>query len=77
MAVKEECILKFGIGIGLTAVAALVYTTSYRPSLEYCSHVRGCAPKHSLRLLNSIQNRAIILIDAPNLTKDLHSLEEG
>nr|CAI5822134.1 unnamed protein product [Callosobruchus analis] len=46
-----------------------------RPSLEYCSHVWGCAPKHSLKLLNSIQNRAVKLIDTDNLTKDLHSLE--
>ncbi|VEN62601.1 unnamed protein product [Callosobruchus maculatus] len=44
-------------------------------SLEYCSHVWGCAPKHSLKLLDTIQKRAIRLIDTPNLTKDLHSLE--
>ena len=53
----------------------LLYKAQIRPSLEYCSHVWGCAPKHSLKLLDSIQKRAIRLIDAPNLTKDLHSLE--
>ena len=29
------------------------------PSLEYCSHVRGCAPKSSVRLLNKVQSKAI------------------
>nr|CAI5851059.1 unnamed protein product [Callosobruchus analis] len=52
----------------------LLYKAQIRPSLEYCSHVWDCAPKYSLKLLDSIQNRAIRLIDAPNLTKDLHSL---
>nr|CAI5854430.1 unnamed protein product [Callosobruchus analis] len=49
----------------------LLYKAQIRPSLEYCSHVWGCAPKHSLKLLDSIQNRAVRLL----LTKDLHSLE--
>nr|CAI5845523.1 unnamed protein product [Callosobruchus analis] len=53
----------------------LLYRAQIRPSLEYCSHVWGCAPKHSLKLLDSIQNRAVKLIDTDNLTKDLHSLE--
>nr|CAI5865543.1 unnamed protein product [Callosobruchus analis] len=53
----------------------LLYKAQIRPSLEYCSHVWGCAPKHSLKLLDSIQNRAVKLIDTDNLTKDLHSLE--
>ncbi|VEN39160.1 unnamed protein product [Callosobruchus maculatus] len=53
----------------------LLYKAQIRPSLEYCSHVWGCAPKHSLKLLDTIQKRAIRLIDTPNLTKDLHSLE--
>ncbi|VEN53464.1 unnamed protein product [Callosobruchus maculatus] len=41
-----------------------------RPSLEYCSHVWGCVPKHPLRLLDTIQKRPIILIDSidtPNI----------
>ncbi|VEN45444.1 unnamed protein product [Callosobruchus maculatus] len=53
----------------------LLYKAQIRPSLEYCSHVWGCAPKHSLKLLDTIQKRAIRLIDTPSLTKDLHSLE--
>nr|CAI5847674.1 unnamed protein product [Callosobruchus analis] len=53
----------------------LLYKAQIRPSLEYCSHVWGCAPKHSLKLLDSIQNRAVKLIDTDNLTKDLHSLD--
>nr|CAI5850874.1 unnamed protein product [Callosobruchus analis] len=53
----------------------LLYKTQIRPSLEYCSHVWGCAPKHSLKLMDSIQKRAVRLIDTPILTKDLHSLE--
>ncbi|VEN56119.1 unnamed protein product [Callosobruchus maculatus] len=55
----------------------LIYKAQIRPSLEYCSHVWGCAPKHSLKLLDTIQKRAIRLVDTPNLTKDLHSLEHG
>ncbi|VEN63188.1 unnamed protein product [Callosobruchus maculatus] len=53
----------------------LLYKAQIRPSLEYCSHVWGCAPKHSLKLLGTIQKRAIRLIDTPNLAKDLHRLE--
>nr|CAI5839320.1 unnamed protein product [Callosobruchus analis] len=54
----------------------LLYKAQIRPSLEYCSHVWGCAPKHSLKLLDSIQNRAVKLIDTDNLTNNLHSLED-
>ncbi|VEN44602.1 unnamed protein product, partial [Callosobruchus maculatus] len=53
----------------------LLYKAQIRPSLEYCSHVWGCAPKHSLKLLDTVQKRAVRLIDTPNLTKDPHSLE--
>nr|CAI5858087.1 unnamed protein product [Callosobruchus analis] len=53
----------------------LLYKAQIRPSLEYCSHVWSCAPKHSLKLLDSTQNRAVRLIDTPNLTRDLDSLE--
>nr|CAI5831943.1 unnamed protein product [Callosobruchus analis] len=52
----------------------LLYKEQIRPWSKYCFHVWGCAPKHSLKLLDSIQNREVRLIDAPNLTKDLHSL---
>nr|CAI5854686.1 unnamed protein product [Callosobruchus analis] len=32
----------------------LLYKKQIRPSLDYCSHVWGCAPKHSLKLLDAI-----------------------
>ncbi|VEN39957.1 unnamed protein product [Callosobruchus maculatus] len=53
----------------------LLYKEQIRPSLEYSSHVRGCALKYSPKLLDTIQKRGIRLMDTPNLTKDLHSLE--
>nr|CAI5860843.1 unnamed protein product [Callosobruchus analis] len=53
----------------------LLYKAQIRPSLEYCSHVRGCAPKYSLKFLDCIQKRAVRRVDASILTKDLHSLE--
>nr|CAI5839490.1 unnamed protein product [Callosobruchus analis] len=53
----------------------LYYKVQVRPSLEYCFHVWGCAPKHSLKLLNSIRKRVVKLVDTPIFTKNLHSLE--
>lgn len=52
----------------------LLYKTQIRPGLEYCSHVWGSAPKHSLNLLDSIQKRAVRLIDHPEITRDLQPL---
>nr|CAI5861275.1 unnamed protein product [Callosobruchus analis] len=43
----------------------LLYKTHIRPWLEYCSHVWDCATKHYLKLLDSIQDRAAGLINAP------------
>nr|CAI5850061.1 unnamed protein product [Callosobruchus analis] len=37
----------------------LLYKAQIRPSLEYCSHLWGCAPKHTLKLLDAIQSRAV------------------
>ena len=45
-----------------------------RPSLEYCSHVWGGAPKSTLCLLDKAQSKAIRLINNPNLTKSLQPL---
>ena len=45
-----------------------------RPSLEYCSHVWGGAPKSSLHLLDRVQSKAIHLINNPNLTNSLQPL---
>ena len=53
----------------------ILYKAQIRPSLEYCSHVWSSAPKHTLRLLDSIQRRAIRLIGDRELTENLDSLE--
>ena len=44
------------------------------PSLEYCSHVWGGAPKSTLCLLDKVQPKAIRLMNNPNLTKSLQPL---
>ena len=46
-----------------------IYKSQIRPSLEYCSHVWGGAPKSTLCLLDKVQSKAIRLINNPNLTK--------
>src|SRR3978361_1015664 len=57
--------------------------SSFDPQLESRSQTLdwstglmwSTAPKHSLRLLGSIQKRAVRLIGDPRLTRDLDSLE--
>ncbi|KAL3271560.1 hypothetical protein HHI36_022035 [Cryptolaemus montrouzieri] len=49
----------------------LLYKAQSRPALEYCSHVRGSASKNSLRMLDSLQKRAVRFIDHPEVTRDL------
>ena len=51
-----------------------IYKSQIRPSLEYCSHVWGGAPKSTLCLLDKVQSKAIRLINYPNLTKSLQPL---
>ena len=51
-----------------------IYKSQIRPSLEYCSHVWGGAPKSTLCLLDKVQSKAIRLINNPNLTKSLQPL---
>ena len=51
-----------------------LYKSQVRPTMEYCSHIWSSAPKHTLALLDSIQRRAIRLIDDPSLTDSLQSL---
>ena len=51
-----------------------IYKSQIRPSLEYCSHVWGGAPKSTLCLLDKVQSKAICLINNPNLTKSLPPL---
>ena len=47
------------------------YKSQTNPSLEYCSHVWGGAPKYALCVLDKVQSKAIRLINNPNLTKSL------
>ena len=51
-----------------------IYKSQIRPSLEYCSHLWGAAPKSTLCLLDKVQPKAICLINNPNLTKSLQPL---
>ena len=51
-----------------------LYVAQIRPSLEYCSHVWGAAPPTTLNILDSVQRRAIRLINDPALTDRLPSL---
>lgn len=40
-----------------------LYVSQIRPSLEYCSHIWGESPTSTLSILDSIQKRAIWLIN--------------
>ena len=51
-----------------------IYKSQICPSLEYCSHVLGGAPRSSLHLLDKVQSKAIRLINNPSLAKSLQSL---
>ena len=51
-----------------------IYKSQIHPSLEYCSHVWGGAPKSALCPLDNAQSKAIHLINSPNLTKSLQPL---
>ena len=51
-----------------------IYKFQICPSLEYCSHVWGGAPKSSLHLLDRVKSKAIRLINNLNLTNSLQSL---
>ena len=51
-----------------------IYKSQICPSLEYCSHVWGGAPKSTLCLLDKVQSKSIRLINHPNLTKSLQPL---
>ena len=51
-----------------------IYKSQIRPSLEYCSHVWGGAPKSALHLYDKVQSKAIHLISNPNLTNSLQSI---
>ena len=51
-----------------------IYKSQIRPSLEYCSHVWGGAPKSTLCLLDKVQFKAIRLTNKPNATLSLQPL---
>ena len=51
-----------------------IYKCQIRPSLEYCSHIWGGAPRSSLHLLDKAQSKAVRLINNPSLTRSLQSL---
>ncbi|KAG5898378.1 hypothetical protein JTB14_015809 [Gonioctena quinquepunctata] len=53
----------------------MIYKAQIRPVLEYCSHIWSAAPKHILRLLDSVQKRAIRLVGDASLTNSLTCLE--
>jgi hypothetical protein len=52
-----------------------LYKATIRPTLEYCSHIWGAAPPTTLALLDSVQRRAIRLINKPALTNNLVPLD--
>ena len=61
--------------VGFSHLTFYLYTSpKIRPSLEYCSHVWGGAPKSTLCLLDKVQSKAIRLINNPNLAKSLQPL---
>ena len=53
----------------------MIYKAQIRPVLEYCSHIWSAAPKHTLKLLDSVQKRAIRLVGDTSLTNSLTTLE--
>ena len=51
-----------------------LYKSQIRPVMEYCSHVWAGAPACHLHILDSIQRKAIRLVDDDTLTHNLQSL---
>ena len=52
----------------------LLYKAQVRPHMEYCSHLWAGAPQYQLLPLDSIQRRAIRIVDDPLLTNGLDHL---
>ncbi|XP_045459271.1 uncharacterized protein LOC123669724 [Melitaea cinxia] len=52
----------------------LLYKAQVRPHVEYCSHLWAGAPQYQLHPFDSIQRRAIRIVDDPKLTDDLEPL---
>ncbi|CAG9819988.1 unnamed protein product [Phaedon cochleariae] len=53
----------------------MIFKAQIRPVLKYCSHIWSAAPKHILKLLDSVQKRTILLVGDASLTNSLTSLE--
>nr|CAH7768548.1 unnamed protein product [Callosobruchus chinensis] len=51
-------------------------SSDIRPSLEYCSHIRGAATPTTLSILDAVQRRAIRLIGDPALICHLQPLSQ-
>ena len=52
-----------------------LYKAQVRPLMEYCCHVWGGAPQSHLSILDRLQKKAIRIIDDPELTCSLISLQ--
>lgn len=55
---------------------ATLYKAQVRPHMEYCSHLWAGAPKYQLGPLDSIQKRAIRIINNPKITKKFQHLSQ-
>lgn len=54
---------------------AQIYKAQIRPTVEYCSHIWRTAPAHTLNLLDSIERRAMKLVNDPTLLHPSQTLE--
>lgn len=52
----------------------MLYKAQVRPHMEYCSHLWSGAPKYQLDPLDSLQRRAVRLVNDPKLSNRLESL---
>ncbi|CAH2092460.1 unnamed protein product [Euphydryas editha] len=52
----------------------LLYKAQVRPHVEYCSHLWAGAPQYQLQPLDSIQRRAVRIVNDPILTDGLEPL---
>ncbi|CAH2094107.1 unnamed protein product [Euphydryas editha] len=51
-----------------------LYKSQVRPHMEYCSHLWAGAPAYQLGPLDSVQRRAVRIVDDPILTSDIEPL---
>ena len=60
--------------VGFSHLLTLHLSSQMLPSVEYCSHVWGGAPKSNFFLLDKIQSKAIRLFHNPNFNESLQPL---